>query len=86
MIVKKMKPALKEQYDILATEMDKLDKAKIAAHNFYKKYGYVPKQHETMLAAFLADNCKPWREIPKARKTILKAAKKSLKNIKAASK
>jgi hypothetical protein len=81
--MKKMNPQLKEQYDILAAKMDLDDNLKILVRNHYLKFGSIPKKHNAVLAAFLIDDCKLWRDIPKVRKSIFKAAKRNLKNIRA---
>jgi hypothetical protein len=77
-----MKPELKEQWDILAEEMDKIDNVKRRVYQFARDNGFdaLSNEMKDILNAFMTDKCKPWREIPAASKTVLKAAKLALKN------
>ena len=66
-------------YDILAKSMDARDHFLYRLKAFYTDHGYVPAEYEDDWEAFKRDRFKSWRQIPKARKFIYKAAKKAAK-------
>jgi hypothetical protein len=74
---------IKEQFDILAAEMDKQDYYYKTVRDFVAKHGpdQLPEEHIKGWLCARLQGPKSWREIPKMVKTIHKAAKKAAENI-----
>lgn len=67
----------KQEYNILATEMDKRDEFMMLLKDYFKKNGEIPEEYKQSWDIFRKEGFKSWRAMPAVRKRIIKAAKRA---------
>lgn len=78
----------RKAYNILATKMDNDYAYKLKLKEFFMAHGFIPDaspefpsidHHRESFEAFKRDRFRSWREMPKVRRRLIKAAKKAAK-------
>ena len=71
----KLNDKQKQEYNILATEMDKRDEFMMLMKDWFIKHGEFPEKYKKEGDIFRKEGFKSWRAMPAVRKRIIKAAK-----------